>query len=62
MPVPRKDPVDGSLPEPSISLAGMSLDSLATYSVPSSSSVMLCAIAAGSLPGCIFLLETNLYM
>ena len=41
MPVPLKEPVDGSLPEPSISLAGMSLDSLATYSVPSSSSVML---------------------
>ncbi len=48
VPVPLKDPLAGSLPEPSISAGGMSLASFATYSVPSSSSVMLCASAAGS--------------
>jgi hypothetical protein len=62
VPLPVKEPLAGSLPDPSISSPGMSLVSLATYNVPSSSRVMLCAIAAGSLPGCIFLLEMNLYM
>ena len=50
-PDPRKEPASGSAPEPSICAAGMSLDSLATYSVPSSRIVMLAAIAAGSRPG-----------
>ena len=62
MPVPLNKPFSGSVPEPSICVGGMSLESLATYSVPSSRIVMLCAIAAGSVPGCIFLAETNLYM
>ena len=62
VPEPLKAPVDGSFPEPSISSPGISLVSFATYSVPSSSSVMLCAIAAGSVPAWILLAETNLYM
>ena len=62
VPVPEKDPLGGSSPEPSISLGGMSLDSLATYSVPSSRIVMLWAIAAAPVPSCIFFDDTNLYM
>lgn len=60
VPVPLNEPFAGSLPDPSISAAGMSLESLATYSVPSSRIVMLCAMAAASRPGRIFLLDTNL--
>src|SRR5262245_18220110 len=62
VPDPVKDLDAGSFPLASTSLAGLSLDSFATYSVPSSRIVMLLATAAGSLPGWIFLLDTNLYM
>jgi hypothetical protein len=50
VPEPLKEPVDGSLPEPSMSPGGTSLDSLATYSVPSSRMEVLLAIAAGLYP------------
>ena len=46
-PVPANFPAAGRAPEPSIWSAGMSLDSFATYSVPSSRMVMLCAMLPG---------------
>jgi hypothetical protein len=60
VPVPLNAPSLGSLPVPSISAADV-YPSLATYSVPDSSSVMLCRRAFVVRPASNRLSDTNLY-